>query len=514
MIPSKPHFFQPLLPGFELQFSMPEAFYKNYFNGGKKKGGADQTVVLRTRRGKFHKVRVSGRAFKDGWKEFVEEHDLHVGDFVVFRLDGEMVFHVMVFDPTVCERQYQQVSSVSPKQNQIPAAAGNVFVEIEVEETQIPAVEETKDDGFNFRTPREENIGDKASIGAEEAGSGFPNRSFFEFTAGPNTIDNHRVYIPMKFAKENGLAVTMAHSWREFQKKNGLEMGDSLKFELVPGSMKPVFRMSGFGMRRMEKEIKMELVHEGSIAAAPAVSSRDNVNTEVVQEVLNPAYKVSELHPDPKDTDEILKVKQEPVHEGSASSKDGSSYPTINLPGGFGMRRMEKDINKEPVLEELPAAAGVSSSDSVNVEVVQDGQKPAFKLPDPIPKMDTKIMEKEVKEQVHKESAAAESSKDGNSYFTVKLTEGYLKGGFLNLPQEFAIKNGLHGISVSMLLANAVGAPFLVSLKTTQAGRPYIGSGWRDVVAANQLRMGDVVRFELIESGSNPVMNFKVISST
>ncbi|CAI0376368.1 unnamed protein product [Linum tenue] len=537
--------------------SMPEAFYKNYFNGGKKKRGADQAVVLRTRRGKFHAVRVSGRAFKDGWKEFVEEHDLHVGDFLVFRLDGEMEFHVMVFDPTVCERRYQQVSSVSAKQNQIPAAAGNVFVEIEVEETQIPAVEETKDDGFHFRTPREENIGDKASIGAEKAGSGFPNSPFFEFTAGTNTLSNHR-YIPIKFARENGLAgksfetivmdeegrpwparylsypnatnlVHMGDRWREFQKKNGLEMGDSLKFELVQGSMKPVFRMSafdlfpigiveGFGMRRMEKEVKMELVHEGSIAAAPAVSSRDNVNTEVVQEVLNPAYIVS----DPKDTDEILKVKQEPVHEESASSKDGSSYPTINLPGafdfsplnlpkGFGMRRMEKDINKEPVLEELPAAAGVSSSDSVDVEVVQDGQKPAFKLPDPIHKMYTKIMEKEVKEPVHKESAAAESSKDGNSYFTVKLTEGYLKGGFLNLPQEFAIKNGLHGISVSMLLANAAGAPFLVSLKTTQAGRPYIGSGWRDVVASNQLRMGDVVRFELVESGSNPVMNFKSI---
>ncbi|CAN1308387.1 B3 domain-containing protein REM5, partial [Linum perenne] len=105
---SKPHFFQPLMPGFEHHFSIPTTFSK-YFDGGAAGGEVGkQTVTLRSPLRKHYTVTLYNlRDFKDGWKQFVDEHDLHVGDFLFFRLEqGEMLFDVMVFDPSVVERDY------------------------------------------------------------------------------------------------------------------------------------------------------------------------------------------------------------------------------------------------------------------------------------------------------------------------------------------------------------------------------------------------------------------------
>ena len=43
--------------------------------------------------------------FKEGWEEFVRNHDLNVGDFVVFEHKGSMRFDVLVFDSSACEKR-------------------------------------------------------------------------------------------------------------------------------------------------------------------------------------------------------------------------------------------------------------------------------------------------------------------------------------------------------------------------------------------------------------------------
>ncbi|KAH0932626.1 hypothetical protein HID58_009743 [Brassica napus] len=44
-----------------------------------------------------------GRTLTKGWKEFTEAHDLRIGDIVIFKHEGDMVFHVTPFGPSCCE---------------------------------------------------------------------------------------------------------------------------------------------------------------------------------------------------------------------------------------------------------------------------------------------------------------------------------------------------------------------------------------------------------------------------
>ncbi|PHT95787.1 hypothetical protein T459_03669, partial [Capsicum annuum] len=71
--------------------------------------GQDQIehVVLRSG-GKNWLVKVKCWRFGAGWAAFVEQHDLQVGDILVFRHDGNMEFEVSIFDSTHCDREYAE----------------------------------------------------------------------------------------------------------------------------------------------------------------------------------------------------------------------------------------------------------------------------------------------------------------------------------------------------------------------------------------------------------------------
>ncbi|MBA0828100.1 hypothetical protein Goarm_012819 [Gossypium armourianum] len=43
--------------------------------------------------------------FDEGWADFVADHSLECGDFLVFRYDGDLVFDVKVFDQSSCEKE-------------------------------------------------------------------------------------------------------------------------------------------------------------------------------------------------------------------------------------------------------------------------------------------------------------------------------------------------------------------------------------------------------------------------
>lgn len=55
---------------------------------------------------KTWKVKMEGQRLTEGWKEFVKAHDLRVGDFLVFRHEGDMLFNVTALGPSCCEIQY------------------------------------------------------------------------------------------------------------------------------------------------------------------------------------------------------------------------------------------------------------------------------------------------------------------------------------------------------------------------------------------------------------------------
>ncbi|CAN0860316.1 B3 domain-containing protein REM17 [Linum grandiflorum] len=353
---SKPHFFQPLIPDFENQFSIPEAFCKHLdagVRGGRKLGW--QNVVLRSPLGKSYTVTVhNGRELKHGWKQFVDEHDLHVGDFLVFRLEGEMVFDVMVFDPSFSER----------------TALG---------------------------TTREKN-GVKASL---------------EGKIGT---------IPPEISKRNT--------------RHG-----------IPGENKRA----------------------------------DSRLAEKTPSAITGSVPIHKANPN--------KGKEEPIHEESADC-----YP----------RMVVKKAKKEPSHEES-AAAHVSARGKLlnnrvsgctpNLEKWTRGiknEKPVHAEPSPSP--------------------AAIDPKDGTASFTVTLTHVSIKAGYLIIPREFAVKNGLHELSCNISLSNKAGIPYPVMLRTIKSSTTYLGKGWSKLVETHCLRVGDVLRFELTAAGQKPVMNFKVVS--
>ena len=49
---------------------------------------------------------MEGQRLTRGWEEFVEAHVLRVGDFVVFRLERDMLFNVTALGSSYCDIQY------------------------------------------------------------------------------------------------------------------------------------------------------------------------------------------------------------------------------------------------------------------------------------------------------------------------------------------------------------------------------------------------------------------------
>lgn len=44
--------------------------------------------------------------FSAGWKDFVLQHGLRIGDFIVFEHKGKLVFDVLIFDSSSCEKEF------------------------------------------------------------------------------------------------------------------------------------------------------------------------------------------------------------------------------------------------------------------------------------------------------------------------------------------------------------------------------------------------------------------------
>ncbi|CAN4075783.1 unnamed protein product [Withania somnifera] len=79
--PKKPHFFKPILPNFQHGIKIPDAFSKYL------KGCNQEHAILR----------MAGE----------KEHDLQLGDLLIFRYEGKMEFEVSVFSSNHFEREYE-----------------------------------------------------------------------------------------------------------------------------------------------------------------------------------------------------------------------------------------------------------------------------------------------------------------------------------------------------------------------------------------------------------------------
>ncbi|WCJ30488.1 B3 domain-containing protein REM10 [Euphorbia peplus] len=251
---TKPHFFKPLLPGFEDDFVIPAAYSKHL------KGQQCGNAMLGSRKGgKLWPVKINGRRFEDGWKEFVDDHQLQIGDFLVFRHDGGLVFYVLVFDRSTCEREYSPFNAT--------------------EEENLEIQEEIFEDSSNNGKTMEEMEKTKTSSGATERENPC---SVIQLTS--NSLKKSRLHIPRKFAMEHGLdgrccsmilkdeegrcwpallyknsngKTYVAGGWASFCVAHKLKAGDLLIIELTENDTIPVLKM-----RRLQehREVKQEIM--------------------------------------------------------------------------------------------------------------------------------------------------------------------------------------------------------------------------------------------------------------
>ncbi|KAL0422000.1 UNVERIFIED_CONTAM: B3 domain-containing protein REM9 [Sesamum latifolium] len=103
---SRQHFFKVMMPGFLQKLNLPPAFCKKL----KGEDSDRDRAVVRSCKGTW-KMNVCRNpqglmSFKDGWPEFVDAHELSVGDFVVFEHIADLHFNAFVFDLNGCEKEF------------------------------------------------------------------------------------------------------------------------------------------------------------------------------------------------------------------------------------------------------------------------------------------------------------------------------------------------------------------------------------------------------------------------
>ncbi|KAJ4913654.1 B3 domain-containing protein REM8 [Raphanus sativus] len=215
--PANPHFFQRLLSGFQSHLKIPLTFFSKHIEGNHE----GNTVKLRSDSSdRTWKVKMEGRMITEGWTEFAKAHNLRVGDFVIFRHEGDMLFHVT----GCCEIQY--VQSVS---------------------------------NYNNKEESDE-IGEESSS----------KLTCFSQSVTASNLSKGAVGVPLDFASQNGLnkgrrvialrnregktweselrttssgQVFICRNWRSFCTASKLKVGDSFQFKLLQNTERPVLQL-------------------------------------------------------------------------------------------------------------------------------------------------------------------------------------------------------------------------------------------------------------------------------
>lgn len=239
--PVKPHFFKPILPGFKNSLKIPDGFLKYLI------GREEQGHVTLKKAGKKWLVKLNGQKLEEGWGQFAEEHDLQLGDMLIFRHDGDLEFDVSIFNLSHCDAEYAEYLQ-------------------EEEEEEPHTVEETS-----------------KNLEFKEAATDKPfGHSQFICTVKRYCLRNGYLRIPNKFAKANGLTnkecgvfirdetqrswnlriytscsqVYVGGRWREFSAANGIKLGDQIMFEVITDGEQPIWKFHKYAecLQQEEKE--------------------------------------------------------------------------------------------------------------------------------------------------------------------------------------------------------------------------------------------------------------------
>ncbi|CAN6810096.1 unnamed protein product [Brassica oleracea] len=214
-----PHFLQPLLPGFHSHINIPVAFYSKHI-----KGTTNEVVKLRSDASDLTwEVKMDGRRLTQGWEKFATGHAFQVGDIVIFRHDGDLLFHVTPFGPSCCEIQYNDDDDEKYHQQHTREAGSS------------------SDNSCFVARVTESNLKKDALFLPQHfsRSNGFVNRECEIILLNE---DGEPWTLLMKYYKTSG-HVYIRRGWISFCQANRKRANDVLTFKLVQTGRKPVLQL-------------------------------------------------------------------------------------------------------------------------------------------------------------------------------------------------------------------------------------------------------------------------------
>ncbi|KFK29767.1 hypothetical protein AALP_AA7G176300 [Arabis alpina] len=526
--PTNPHFFQPLLPGFNSQLNIPVAFFTKHVKGRYQ----HKTVKLRSDASDLTwEVNIEdGRRLTGGWEEFVEAHDLRVGDVVVFRHEGDLVFHVTALGPSYCEIEYtaQNIDDVSDEHKD------NIASEKRLMKKRVK------------KNPR------------SDGDSSF-DHSCFVANVTVSNLREDKVYVPVSFVRSNGLSkthgkivlldemgrswnVTLVHyksgdtflrnGWRRFCNANGINQGRYM-FKLVRNSGTPVFSLC-------QAEYRHESDRHSCFVRFLTPSSIRNDTLYLPKEFLSSNGLKDEcgeiVLKNEKGGRWNLVLRRIKSNNYMVISRGWTSFCEANGikvrdPFMFKLVRTEgkpvlclcptTESNHDTSLVECSEAESVNSL-STNPSSGEESSETEESEENSIEDITVKEESEEesiedksslreclkIKKWKYYSSAGASSSSSQNRFVTLTITPYFIKSNKLLLPLRFTRVNGIKVGKVTLLGQD--GVKWMVSLvKENSSGRLRLGKDWKGFCEVHGVKLGESFVLELIwENDANPVLKF------
>ncbi|CAF1975874.1 unnamed protein product [Brassica oleracea var. botrytis] len=238
--PIKPHFFQPLLPGFHTHLNIPVAFFSKHVVG---RHDHVKIAKLRTYASdKNWKVKMDGSKLTDGWEDFAVAHDLRVGDMIVFRHEGEMVFHVTALGPSCCEIQYTSTHNINDdshdETNNIVTGNSSREKRKRVKKNPKPVPQASLHSSCYVGSVSNSSLKhNKLYLGKEFVAANGLNKGCSEIVL--KNERGGRWTLPLKHYKSINHTY-LGPGWTPFCQVNGIKAEDSFMFKLVRTGDKPV----------------------------------------------------------------------------------------------------------------------------------------------------------------------------------------------------------------------------------------------------------------------------------
>ncbi|XP_010324530.2 B3 domain-containing protein REM14 isoform X3 [Solanum lycopersicum] len=466
----QPHFFKPLLPGFKNSLKIPDGFLK-YLEGCEEKGRA-----LLKKGGKKWVVKLNGQKLEEGWGQFAEEHDLKLGDMLIFRHEGDLEFDVTVFNLNHCDREYAEYEEE----------------EEEEEEEEVRTVEETSTN-FEFK-----------GISHAEGSTHIPfGQSQFICTVKPYCLRNGYLRVPCKFAKANGLTnkecgliirderqrswnlriytscsqVYIGGRWSEFRAANDIKKGDQIMFEVVSNGEQPIWNFHEYAKNLQQEETEAYTFEETckklelNEAASHDPSDQSQFVYTVKQYFLANGYlrvpskfaKANCLTN--KNYDLIIRDER----QRSWNLRIYTSCSLVCIGGRW---------------SQLCAANDIKVGDQIMFEVVTNGKQPVWKI-----------------------HQTAPHNPIGQSHFECFLRPYCISKGYLRLPKQFSMANGLINKKCGLIIRDERERSWNLRLYTHNSIVHILG-GWSEFCVANDLKEGDYMMFEVVVNGEKPIWKF------